>query len=156
MLQRPELNPRTPEPEPEGRPNASAEFVFDGTCGFCTRFALWLARLDRHGRLHITPWQAPGTLDRAGLSRAQVSSAAWLVADGKTLRAAAAINRALSIASGWNGFEHVYGWPLVGRAQEFAYGWIAAHRHQFRGVKPLCARPGSHCLERNTGDSLKS
>ena len=151
MPQRPERNPRTPTPNLEGRPNASAEFVFDGSCGFCTRFVLWLARLDRHERLLITPWQAPGTLERTGLSRAQVSSAAWLVADGKTLRAAAAINRALSIASGWNGFEHVYGLPLVGRAQESAYGWIAAHRQRFRGVKPYCARPDSRCLEQGTG-----
>jgi predicted DCC family thiol-disulfide oxidoreductase YuxK len=137
----------------EHRPNARAEFVFDGTCGFCTRFVLWLQRLDRRGQLQITPWQQPGTLERTGLSHAQVSSAVWLVTSDKTLRAAAAVNAALSVASNWSGFALVYALPLVGWAQERAYAWIATHRHRFRGVKAHCARVGADCLEDQMGCS---
>jgi predicted DCC family thiol-disulfide oxidoreductase YuxK len=148
-------DPRGFKSELEHRPNARAEFVFDGNCGFCTRFVLWLQRLDRRGQLQITPWQQPGTLERTGLGHAQVSSAAWFVSSGTPLRAAAAVNAALSLASGWDGFARVYALPLVGTTQEFVYAWIAAHRHRFRGVKAHCARADTVCLEGPTGCSTR-
>lgn len=119
--------------------------IFDGRCGFCTRSVEAIARLDRHGRLTILAWQQPGALERTGLEPHEVRSAAWLLQDGHRYRGAAAINRAVSTATGCSLPWLIYRLPGVRQFEDFVYAWIAANRRLLRGVTPLCKRPGVTC-----------
>ncbi len=120
--------------------------VFDGRCGMCTRAAGRLARLDRHGRVRIEPFQAPGMADRLGVPGDRPpESVYWLDATGAVAAGARAVNAAVSAALGTPVPLWVYRIPGIGVAQEAAYRWIAAHRHRFGGVTPLCESDPQRC-----------
>lgn len=129
------------------RRTSTATLVYDGRCGFCTRSAEFLAWLDRWKRLEIVPWQEPGTLARAGLTREEVCSAAWLVFRGRRYRGAGAVNAALSLATGLPVFSWLYSLPGLRELEDAVYAWVAANRSSLPGVKPYCSRPGADCGE---------
>ena len=119
-----------------------ARLVFDGDCGFCTRCVGWLRRLDRHERVDIRPFQAPGVPASIGASAQECQDAVqWLGPDGRRRAGADAVNAALSLLCGTRFFAGLYR-PTAG-LQEAAYQWIAANRFRFPGVTPHCtALPG--------------
>ena len=137
--------------------------VFDGRCGFCTRSVGWVRALDRHGRIELHPWQGPGVLERFGLTPEQGNTSVWAVpaghatadtdADGHTrshsdsraTSGARAISVILDTALGTRCFGAFYRLPLVGRAQESVYRWVAAHRGRFPGVTPWCEQHPGQC-----------
>ncbi|NJK43475.1 MAG: DUF393 domain-containing protein [Pleurocapsa sp. SU_196_0] len=123
----------------------SVVLVFDGHCGFCTRFVRWLVRQDRHARLEAMAWQQPTVLERTGLTRAQVRNAAWCKFDGRWYRGAAAIEVALAVVTGWRWVMAVHRIPGIAQLQNLGYAWIAQHRHWFRGVAPYCRTATPPC-----------
>lgn len=118
--------------------------VFDGACGFCTRSAGWLRRLDRRSRVTFVPFQATGVLEAAGLSVEQASASVWWLGDdGAVLPGAHAANAALSAALGSRLPLWLY--RLTRPPQERLYAWVAANRHRFPGVTPYCTSHPEQC-----------
>lgn len=121
--------------------------VFDGYCGFCTRAVEGIRRLDKRGLLTIVAWQEPGILENTGLSHEDVKSAAWFIEGFKRYRGAAAINRAISNALGFELPSQVYNLPGIRQLEDFIYAYIAANRSLFRGIQPYCRRQEVTCVK---------
>lgn len=124
----------------------SITIIFDGTCDFCTWSAQLIERLDRHHRVRLVPFQAPGALVSAGLSQAEAEAAAWAITPrGKHYRGAAAVNLALAVALGNRLPLVLYRLPGLGRLQDAAYATVARHRHRLPGVRPYCQEHPAAC-----------
>ena len=131
--------------------------VFDGYCGFCTRSVGWIERLDRRGRVHVLPCQAPDVAATHGLTQADCEAAAWAFGPGgRRYRGAAAVNAALAAALATELPLRIYRLPIVRSLQDAAYGWIARNRRRFRGVTPWCvAHPEAGCTEAPPGCAVR-
>lgn len=127
---------------------ATIDVMFDGRCGFCTRSAGWLERLDRHGRIRIHASQRPGALDRFGITAAAAAEAVWAFRVDRhgrrqSLRGAAAVALALDTALGIRILCPLATLPGMRALAERGYRWVADHRSRLRGVTPWCeAHPG--------------
>lgn len=128
---------------------ARVVLVFDGTCGVCTRMARWVRRRARAGSVQAVAGQAPGVLERFGLTRNDADRAAWAIEPGgRRLEGAAAVNRCLEEFGGaWSLVGALYGAAPVRIVEDAAYGWFARHRSRFErfGVTPECDEPGAGC-----------
>lgn len=132
------------------------DLVFDGRCGFCTRAALWLERVDRRSRVHLHPLQRPGVLEQFGLTEGEALAALWAFPRGATAhphaarpyRGAAAVNLAADAAFDTRVFSALYRVPGVWWVQDRAYQWIADHRYLLRGVVPWCEQHTEDCWGR--------
>jgi len=123
---------------------ARGRLVFDGQCGFCTRAAGWLRRIDRRQRVEILPLQAPGAPESVGVTEAEcLVSLRWQGEDGVRLSGAAAANAALACALGSRVPVVLY--RLSSRVQERGYVWVAANRYRLRGVRPYCESAPAEC-----------
>ena len=75
--------------------------MFDGQCGFCTRCVGWLRAIDRHGRIDVQPYQAPGVPASIGATAEQCQDAVqWRGPDGVRRSGAEAVNAVLSTVIG--------------------------------------------------------
>jgi predicted DCC family thiol-disulfide oxidoreductase YuxK len=120
--------------------------IFDGDCGFCTRSRDLLVKLDRRHRIRTVPLQRPGVPELAGVSREELrSSVYWLAEDGTTCSGAAAVNAALSAALGSRIPLWIYRLPGVRALQEAAYRWVSANRHRLPGATPWCTSHPENC-----------
>jgi predicted DCC family thiol-disulfide oxidoreductase YuxK len=126
--------------------------LFDGTCGPCTRMANWVRRHDREGRLEVVPNQAPGVLERFGVTRAEADRAVWLVdPDGRRREAGAAVSGTLEVlGGGWRLLAVLYRTRPSAAVAEAAYRWVARNRHRLArfGATPECDGPGNPCGDR--------
>ena len=97
----------------------------------------------------VIPNQAPGALERYGVTRHEADRAAWTVeVDGSKLEGAAAINRALrELGGAWRWLGSLYRVRPVAAAEEAFYRWFAPRRSRFArfGVTPECEEPGAGC-----------
>lgn len=117
-------------------------FVFDGDCGFCSRYAYWIAaRLPAD--VEVVPWQTIDDLEAIGLTERDVECAAWWVDGPDRWRGSDAIARSLIAASG--------AWPLLGRLMlvwpfnhlsRVVYRWVADNRGRLPGATPACQVDG--------------
>lgn len=125
--------------------------LFDGTCGFCARCVSWLGARDRRGRLTFVHYQAPGILERHGLSRSEADRAVWLLGPGgRRLSGEDAVAEALVQAGG--------GWGAAGRLLRVPpFHWVARRGYRVvasrRGLlsrwwseQPPCDRPDVDCV----------
>jgi predicted DCC family thiol-disulfide oxidoreductase YuxK len=132
-------------------PQPRLVLLFDGTCGPCTRLAGWVRRHDSIGRILVQPNQLPGVLAAHGLTRAEVDRSVWAIEPGgRRLAGAAALNRVLEeLGGGWRMLAQPSRLPLLAKAEEAAYRWLAANRERLAwlGVMPECERPGAACLD---------
>lgn len=125
-------------------------FLFDGTCGVCTRFAHWVKLRDTAERVLVLPNQRPGLIEQFGLTREEVDRSAWTIEpSGRQFEGAASINRVLDeFEGGWQMLAMLY-WLAgpVRRVEDLGYRWIADHRSWLApwGVTPECERPGVEC-----------
>lgn len=105
---------------------------------------------DRAGRVLAISSQAPGVLERYGLTRADADRDAWAIAaSGERFAGAAAITRVLATLGGrWAILAAVCEAPPVSRVAERLYRWVATNRSALSriwGTIPECARPGVEC-----------
>lgn len=116
----------------------SAMLVFDGDCGFCSRYASWVeARLPPE--IEVVPWQRVDDLSELGLRRPEVECAAWWVADGGRWGGGEAIARSLMAIGGlWRWIGRLMLTRALRRLTQVAYRWVAANRHRFAGATPAC------------------
>jgi predicted DCC family thiol-disulfide oxidoreductase YuxK len=120
--------------------------IFDGSCNFCTWSVELIERFDHDHRVRTVPFQAPGVLDRYGLTQADAEAAAWAITPaGNRYRGAAAVNLALSVALDTRWPIWIYTLPLVRQAEDAIYDLIARNRDRFRGVTPYCQRHPQAC-----------
>ncbi|MDO4260027.1 MAG: DUF393 domain-containing protein [Actinomycetaceae bacterium] len=124
---------------------APVHLVFDGHCGFCTRAAGWLRRLDRRQRVQIYPAQRPGVLERFALTENDAQKAAWAFTGRRRTAGAAAVNLVLDAALGVKGFSSFYNLPGIHWIQDRLYQWVADHRYMLRGVTPWCEEHPEDC-----------
>ncbi|HZB10956.1 MAG TPA: DUF393 domain-containing protein [Rubrobacter sp.] len=123
-----------------------ATLVFDGRCGVCTRFVRVMKRLDRKQRVTALPYQKPGAPASVGLTTEACRKAAWAVTpEGHRYRGAEAVNLALVVALGTRLPCALYRLPLIKRAQDRAYDWIAANRRMLPGGEPHCSQHPGEC-----------
>jgi predicted DCC family thiol-disulfide oxidoreductase YuxK len=123
-----------------------ATLVFDGRCGVCTRFVRVMKRLDRKQRVTAMPYQKPAVPASVGLTAEACKKAAWAVTpEGRRYRGAGAVNLAVAVALDTNLPYAFYRLPLIKRAQDRAYDWIAANRHRLRGDEPHCSQHPEEC-----------
>ena len=95
----------------------------------CSRLARWVRRRVPAGRVLVLPNQAPGALERYGVTRAEADRAAWVIApDGQRFEGAAALNRVLAEVPRWRIAARLYGIRPLGAVEEAFYRWFAAHR----------------------------
>jgi predicted DCC family thiol-disulfide oxidoreductase YuxK len=120
--------------------------IFDGRCGFCTRWVRLLRSLDRAGRVKAVPYQGPGTPEEHGLSLAQCEAAAWTVTPGPDRRSgAAAVNTALAVALGTRLPLWLYAAPGMEQLQERTYSLVARNRRRLPGDAPYCRQHPEGC-----------
>ncbi|MBT0567799.1 thiol-disulfide oxidoreductase DCC family protein [Williamsia sp. CHRR-6] len=119
---------------------------FDGDCGMCTRAVNVLRRINRTGRLTLTPLQEPGLAHRLGITHQQLMASIWWIGDdGAIASAARAANLAVATATGVRVPLWLYMIPGVGWTQEKVYAWVATHRQYFPGVTPYCEHAPQEC-----------
>lgn len=116
------------------------DLVFDGNCGVCTRWALWLAKRDTRGLLQLHPHQTPGVPDRFGLSPTQVRRKVWLITPSGTYGGAAALAHLLDYTFGLRIFAPLQRLPILSFLSDVAYRLLAKYRGKLPGVQPWCQR----------------
>ncbi|GGC72967.1 DUF393 domain-containing protein [Hoyosella rhizosphaerae] len=113
--------------------------LYDRDCGFCVRCVNILGRLDRHRRVGAVAFQSPGALEAFAVSEADAAAAVWAKkSDGTLTRGAAAVNAALTVATGSSIPARVYALPGMTRVQDVVYQWVADHRHWMPGGTKTC------------------
>lgn len=119
--------------------------IYDGDCGFCTRTANAVKRLDTHHRFDALPWQTRGLLAKVNLTEQQVSEAAWYIdADGRKHRGAGAVNAALNALGGiYRIASWVYRVPGLKQIEDVVYKWVARNRYRMPGSTDACRIPAS-------------
>ena len=105
---------------------------------------------DRAGRVLAIPNQAPGMLEKYGLSRFAVDRDAWVItASGHRFAGAAAVTRVLAALGGrWAALATVLGLTPVAWVADRVYRWVATNRSALSRIwraVPECARPGVNC-----------
>ena len=105
---------------------------------------------DHAGRVLALPSQAPGVLERYGLTRAEADREAWAITPGgERFAGVAAVRRVFATLGGpWATLAAVLGVAPVAWAADRGYRWVAANRRtlsRFWGTVPECARPGVRC-----------
>lgn len=112
----------------------SGVLVYDGDCGFCTRTAGWVAR----GGVAVLASRAldQEALDRLGLTRADLASAAWwLGVDEPPRRGARAVSAALRArGSGWRVLGQALDLPGVRLLAVAGYALVVRHRHHLSAL----------------------
>ncbi len=118
----------------------SPVLIYDGDCGFCTRCVRIAETLPV--RMRAVPWQeADLTAYRTTTARAQ-HEVLWVAADGRVFGGAAAVAAMLRAAAlPWRVLGHLLALPGVRTLAEWAYRWIAEHRHRLPGTTPACRLP---------------
>ena len=105
---------------------------------------------DVNRRVRVVPNQLLGLRERLKLSKAEVDRAVWVVTrDGQYYEAAAAINRVLHELPHGRWLACFYTLPIIKSLEDWAYAWIAAHRHWFArwySAVPECERAGVVCV----------
>jgi|GEM_PF-497023 len=120
-------------------PPRSVRLVFDGYCGFCTRWVRLLQRIDRHNRVEPLAGQEPHTIDQTGITAAESIDSAWVVLpNGQRVAGAPAIATAVAVATGTRLPLVFWKLPVVPSLLDRLYRWIAANRRRFRGDTPWC------------------
>jgi predicted DCC family thiol-disulfide oxidoreductase YuxK len=106
-------------------------FVFDGECGFCTRWVAWLRRRVL-ADVAFVPSQEIDDLSALGLTAADVATASyWIDADGRPHRGSDSFAHALGTATlPWRVVGLVLRAPLVRPVAQRLYAVIARNRHR--------------------------
>ncbi|MFQ3586865.1 MAG: DCC1-like thiol-disulfide oxidoreductase family protein [Fimbriimonadaceae bacterium] len=122
-------------PTPKSAADARAVLIFDGECGFCSRWVLWLIDRDREGRFAVAPSssQAARTLlNRHGFGDGPLGTVV-LIDDGRAWTRSEAVLRALSALGGAYRLARIA--RIVPRPlRDAVYGLVARYRRRLAGA----------------------
>jgi predicted DCC family thiol-disulfide oxidoreductase YuxK len=118
--------------------SSSGILLYDGDCGFCSRWVLW-ARTHLPAEVAIES-STSADLEELGVSVAEARAAAWWIEpDGRRRRGHAAIARTLVECRGmWRVFGHVLVLPPVSWCAAGVYALVARYRSHLPGGSPSC------------------
>jgi predicted DCC family thiol-disulfide oxidoreductase YuxK len=112
--------------------------VYDGDCGFCTTSAHWLESHGIDESVAVVPWQRID-LDSTGLTREQVTTAAYWLEDGRQYAGARAISKALQhCGQPWRLLGRLIDLPPVRPLARVGYRLVARYRYKLPGGTPAC------------------
>jgi predicted DCC family thiol-disulfide oxidoreductase YuxK len=126
--------------------------LFDGTCAFCERAVVFIARRDPRGYFHFGASQTPAAaalLARHGLTRDTARSIILLEGGQAYLRSAATLRIAARLPAPWSWFRLLLAVPRPLR--DGAYRIVAAVRHRLAGRSNACEVPPPEIRERIIG-----
>ena len=127
------------DPAVPGFDDRSALFVFDGVCVLCSGGASWLMRLDRKGRVKLTPAQAP--LGQALYTHygVEMDGSYLLIADGHAYTASRGYLELCRIFGGWWHILRIAA-IIPERLRDWLYALIARNRYRWFGKTGYCQR----------------
>ena len=122
-------------PTPESvTADARAVLIFDGECGFCSRWVLWLIDRDREGRFMVAPSAsdaARSLLTRHGFGEGPPGTVV-LIHGGRVSVLSDAVLRSLTLLGGPYRFARVF--SAVPRAlRDAVYRLVARYRRRLGG-----------------------
>jgi predicted DCC family thiol-disulfide oxidoreductase YuxK len=111
-------------------------FVFDGECGFCTKWAGWLEH--RVGAVaRFLPFQALDDLGTFVLTIEDVRTASYLIESGTAYRGGRRFARAMARGRGtWRVIGRLLDMPGARRITAIVYQLIARNRRRLRAPHP--------------------
>lgn len=139
-------------PMSEHHPTGHGIVLFDGTCAFCERAVVFIARRDPAGYFWFGASQSPeaaALLARHGLTRDTARSIILIEGDRAYLRSTASLRIAARLRAPWS-------WLRVGLAlprplRDGVYRVVAAVRHRLAGRSNACVVPPPEIRERILG-----
>lgn len=126
--------------------------LYDGDCGFCTRWAWRLARIGRVGSrgFHLAPLQAAWVRQRLHMAEPDLLHEMRVLTADDTLYGGADAVVFLARQVWWTRpFTHLARLPGAMRLLRAAYRWVARNRQR---LSAACAVPGVR-LQRNASHS---
>ena len=150
------LNNRVTESEAGEHPHLARVpiLIYDGSCGFCTRAAMWISHHSANRTIALrTSQEIPADQLRVlGLTQDQAIASVWWTDGGSLLSGHAAISASLKNCQG--------GWRRLGRLLDTVplrwigppiYRQIARHRHLLPGATSACGVDASRVggIEKN-------
>ena len=126
--------------------------LFDGTCAFCERSVVFIARRDPAGHFRFGASQTPEAADllaRHGLTRDTARSIILIEGGRAYVRSTATLRIAARLRAPWS-------WLRIGLAvprpiRDGAYRIVAALRHRLAGRSNACEAPPPEIRERIIG-----
>ena len=119
-----------------------AVVLFDGTCAFCERAVIFIARRDREAYFRFGASQSPqaeALLARHGVARASARSIILIEGDRVSLRSTASLRIAARLALPWRLLRVFLIVPEPLR--DAVYRLVAAVRHRVAGRSTACEVP---------------
>jgi predicted DCC family thiol-disulfide oxidoreductase YuxK len=116
--------------------------IFDGKCVFCSRFANFILRADRHRRFRLMAAQTPLGLAlyrHYGLDPVNYTTNI-LLADGRPCFKSAGLLRILQLL-GWPWALLAAGWIVPSAWRDRLYDIVARNRLRWFGVRETCYLP---------------
>jgi predicted DCC family thiol-disulfide oxidoreductase YuxK len=116
--------------------------LFDGTCAFCERSVVFMAKRDPQGYLRFGASQTPAgqaLLSRYGVSRATARSIIFIENDQVYLRSTATLRIAARLTFPWSLARVLLMVPVPIR--DAVYRVVAAIRHRIAGRSNACEIP---------------
>lgn len=122
--------------------NIGAVVLFDGTCAFCERAVVFIARRDPHGYFRFGASQSPeasARLDQVGLTREAARSLILIEGGRAYLRSTASLRIAARLTFPWSLARIFLLVPVPIR--DAVYRLVAALRHRLAGPSNACNVP---------------
>ena len=126
-----------------------AVILFDGTCAFCERSVVFIARRDPAGYFRFGASQTPeaaALLKRYGLTRGAARSIILLEGEQAYLRSTAALRIAARLSRPWSWCAALLAVPRPVR--DAVYRVVAAIRHRLAGRSNACEVPPPEIRDR--------
>jgi predicted DCC family thiol-disulfide oxidoreductase YuxK len=131
------------------RPTAHGVVLFDGTCAFCERAVVFIARRDPRGYFRFGASQTPraaALLAEHGLTRDTARSIILLEGGQAYLRSTATLRIAARLPAPWSWFRA--GLAVPRPIRDGLYRIVAAIRHRLAGRSNACEVPPPDIRER--------
>ena len=133
-------------------PREHGVVLFDGTCAFCERSVVFIARRDPAGYFRFGASQSPEAADllaRHGLTRETARSIILIEGGRAYLRSAATLRIAARLPAPWSWLRALLAVPRPIR--DGMYRIVAAVRHRLAGRSNACEVPPPEIRDRIIG-----
>lgn len=122
--------------------------AFDGDCLMCSKSIRFLAEHDPRRRFRFVKLQSPRGQQMEERSGTGALNTALVEADGEVFSRSNAILRAMrELGTGWRILAEL-GRCIPRPLRDWAYDFIAAHRHKWFGKGDACSMPSQALRER--------
>ena len=122
--------------------SAHGVVLFDGTCAFCERSVIFIAKRDRAGYFRFGASQSPQAADllaRHGLTRSSARSIILIEDERAYVRSTAVLRIAARLRFPWSAVRVFLAVPVPLR--DAVYRVVAAIRHRIAGRSNACEIP---------------